>query len=170
MNKTINRAQFLRGDLRGNRQLVRPPWSKPEASFVELCERCDGCISACPEGILVRGSGGFPRVDFSLGPCTFCRACVDSCQHQAFTDLTGTNTTAWQLEVTIADNCLSKKGVVCRSCSDACDTAAIRFQLKTGGRSIPHVNTSRCNGCGECFSVCPNKAVSILPVQRDYAA
>jgi ferredoxin-type protein NapF len=72
--------------------------------------------------------------------------------------------------VTILDSCLSQKGIVCRSCSDACESAAIRFHLKTGGRSTPHVNVSQCNGCGECLAVCPNKAVSILPIQRDCAA
>ncbi len=170
MERTINRAQFLRGDIRGSRQLIRPPWAKPEASFVDHCQRCDDCIKACPEGILTKGAGGFPRVDFTLGPCTFCRACVETCRHQAFTAQPQSETSAWALDVSINDDCLSLKGVVCRSCSDACGSAAIRFQLKTGGRSIPRVAESRCNGCGECFSVCPSQAVSILPSQRDCAA
>lgn len=170
MQKTINRAQFLRGDIRGSRQLIRPPWSKPEASFVDLCERCDECVKACPEGILVRGSGGFPHIDFALGPCTFCRACAEICRHQVFTETTQDETAAWELDVSINDSCLSMKGIVCRSCSDACESAAIRFQLKTGGRSIPRVSESRCNGCGECFTVCPSKSITILPSQRDCAA
>jgi len=170
VNRTINRAQFLRGDLRGGRQGIRPPWAKPEADFTERCERCGDCLSRCPQGILVKGSGGFPVVDFSLGPCTFCRACVEACRHQAFEAPASAGNSPWQLEVSITDACLSLKGIVCRSCGDACETAAIRFHLRTGGRSAPQVIDSLCTGCGECLAVCPSRAISILPSQREVAA
>ena len=170
MKRPIDRVQFLRGDLRGSRQGIRPPWAKTEAEFTENCERCDDCIKACPERILKRGSGGFPVVDFSLGACTFCGDCKKACTHQAFESHEPMEETAWQLEVTISEQCLSLKGVVCRSCGDACESSAIRFKLKTGGRSEPLIDNDSCNGCGECFAICPNRSISILPSQRDYAA
>ena len=170
MKRTINRAQFLRGDVRGSRQGIRPPWSKTEALFTDLCERCGDCITVCPEHILIKGSGGFPSVDFSQGACTFCRSCVEACRHDAFDKPTEDEASAWELEVAITDDCLSLRGIVCRSCGDACETAAIRFQLMTGGRSAPKVIDHLCTGCGECFAVCPNRAISILPSQRERAA
>jgi ferredoxin-type protein NapF len=170
VKKSINRTQFLRGDLRGDRQGIRPPWAKAESIFTDLCQRCDDCINRCPEAILIKGSGGFPLIDFSLGACTFCRACVEACRYQAFKPTQQADEPAWQLEVTITDQCLSLKGIVCRSCADACEAAAIRFQLKTGGRSVPQVMNPLCTGCGECFAVCPSRAITILPSRRDCAA
>lgn len=170
MKRSIDRLQFLRGDLTGNRRGIRPPWAKAEADFTDRCARCGDCSTACPERIIGKGSGGFPVVDFSRGACTFCGECVKACKNQAFDVPAYFDTPAWQLEVTITEACLSIQGVVCRTCSDACETAAIRFRLKTGGRSQPVVDNQRCNGCGECFAVCPSRAVSILPSQRDCAA
>jgi ferredoxin-type protein NapF len=170
VNKSINRAQFLRGDVSGKRRGIRPPWSKAEALFTELCARCGDCISACPQQILIKGSGGFPSIDFSLGPCTFCRACVEACRHHAFETPIRDEAPAWELDVSITENCLSLQGIVCRSCSDACEPAAIRFRLKTRGRSSPQVIDHLCTGCGECFAVCPSRAISVLPNQRERAA
>jgi ferredoxin-type protein NapF len=170
VKRTINRTQFLRGDLSGGRQVIRPPWSKGEALFTDLCQRCDDCIKACPEQILKRGLGGYPRIDFSLGRCSFCRACVEACRHPVFETTSTHEKPAWELEVSITQACLSLQGVVCRSCGDACDNAAIRFQLQTGGRAQPQVVEQHCNGCGECFAVCPKRAITILPSQRECAA
>ncbi len=170
MKRPINRAQFLRGDLRGGRQGIRPPWAMPEALFTARCERSGDCIKICPEGILIKGSGGFPVVDFTRGHCTFCRACVEACRHSAFALTQDNDEPAWRLDVAITEQCLALQGIVCRSCGDACESAAIRFQLKTGGRSVPQVVEQLCTGCGECLAVCPKRSISILPSQRDYAA
>lgn len=167
LKRSIDRLQFLRGDFSGSRQGIRPPWSKPEALFTDRCERCGDCISACPEQIIHKGSGGFPVIDFSHGACSFCGDCAASCKHNAFDH---PDKPAWQLEVSISDQCLSMQGVVCRSCGDACESLAICFHLKTAGRSQPLIDPNHCNGCGECFSVCPVRCISILPRERNYAA
>ena len=57
------------------------PWAVAE--FTAACERCDDCIKACEESVLVAGDGGYPTVDFDRGGCTFCGACVRACQHGA---------------------------------------------------------------------------------------
>ncbi|RDH86421.1 MAG: ferredoxin-type protein NapF [endosymbiont of Escarpia spicata] len=167
---SVNRTQFLRGDLRGTQSSIRPPWSKAEAEFVEKCERCDDCISECPQHIIQRGPGGFPRIDFSQGGCTFCGDCVKACTYKVLAFFNDLNQPPWPLKAVIADNCLSMQGVVCRSCGEVCDESAIRFKLEVGGKARPLLNSEDCTGCGECFAVCPSQSVTLKPQQQDQAA
>lgn len=160
----------MRGDFSGSRRGIRPPRARSEAEFTDRCERCGDCIAACPEGILVKGPGGFPVVDFALGACTFCGKCAASCTHDAYAPPDFRDTPAWRLDIVIGEQCLSRKGVVCRSCGDACESAAIRFRLMTGGRAQPTLDTRCCNGCGACFAVCPVRCISISPGTSDCAA
>lgn len=59
--------------------------------------------------------------------------------------------------------CISVQGVTCRLCGDACEPAALRFRLLTGGRSLPVIDETRCTGCGECITPCPVAALSLVP-------
>jgi ferredoxin-type protein NapF len=158
----VDRRQFLRGDIHGHRPSLRPPWSLAEAAFIEACERCGDCVQACGEGILKTGGGGFPEVDFSRGGCTFCGDCLVACKHHALTGDIRDTASAWSLRAQIGPDCLARKGVICRSCGERCDTRAIRFQLKAGGAARPELDVSLCNGCGECYGVCPTQAVRIV--------
>lgn len=153
---TINTARraFFRG--RAVPISHHVPWAVDD--FVDLCRRCDDCIKACEEAILVAGDGGFPTVDFARGGCTFCGACVRACEHGALAMRDGP---AWSLKVAIADNCLSAQGITCRACGDVCEPRAIRFQLQPGGRAIPGVDASLCNGCGSCIAICPTHVIQI---------
>ena len=170
LKPSIHRLQFLRGDFSGSRRGIRPPWARSEAEFTDRCERCGDCIAACPVGILRQATGGFPVVDFALGACIFCGKCALACRHDAFATPDYPDTPAWQLDVAIGDQCLSRKGVVCRSCGEACESVAIRFRLMTGGRAQPTLDPIRCNGCGTCFAVCPVRCISISPGADDCAA
>ena len=176
-----SRRFFLRGKVATSNaaiaSAVRPPWSVDEPQFIESCERCDDCITACPENILVRGDGGFPEVNFKLGECTFCTQCAQSCQAgviQNFYTKSSSNTSssystsakAWNLNVSISAKCLSLNAVVCRACGDNCEPQAIRFQLKVGGISEPLISLDDCTGCGACLSVCPVDTVQIKPVSE----
>jgi len=153
---TINTARraFFRGSAVRIEHLV--PWAVD--AFEDVCQRCDDCIRACEESILIAGDGGFPTVDFRRGACTFCGACADACRHAA---LDRRISPPWRLLATIGDACLSAKGVTCRSCGDACDQQAIRFQLQTGGRALASLDPSRCNGCGDCVATCPVQVIQI---------
>lgn len=142
---------------------MRPPWAIDEPLFIEGCVRCDDCISACPENILVRGDGGFPEVNFKLGECTFCTECVASCQKNVFQKSNLQPASAWSLDISISSKCLSLNAIVCRTCGDNCEPQAIRFQLKVGGISEPQIALNDCTGCGGCLSVCPVDAVRITP-------
>ncbi len=156
MQADLSRRSFLRGNIRGALPVSFPPWSVSD--FTDKCERCDDCITACDEKILLKGDSGFPQIDFNLGECTFCRNCVDACQHNA---LDQSRDRAWAIKAFIGNDCLALNTVVCRSCGDSCDQRAIEFRLKTGGRALPVISHSLCNGCGACFSVCPTKAIQM---------
>ncbi|RMH45050.1 MAG: ferredoxin-type protein NapF [Gammaproteobacteria bacterium] len=138
---------------------MRPPWSLPEAQFIEACHRCHACIEACPEGVIVSGDGGFPEVRFDRGGCTFCGMCAQACPSGAIDRQK--QATPWHLVASISQDCLAKTGVACESCRDVCDVRAIRFTPKLGGWPVPHVDTEACNGCGFCVSVCPVNAVAM---------
>lgn len=75
--------------------------------------------------------------------------------------VTDVNVTASEEAVGVAINsqCLSISGTMCRLCEDECDQQAISFQLMTGGRAVPMVDETLCNGCMDCKAVCPAGAV-----------
>lgn len=160
----ISRTQLLSGDFRGERVVLRPPWSVDEAQFVELCTSCGECIGVCPTSILQKGRGGYPIVDFQKGECEFCAKCVEKCETGALKRLeSGTNTLPWQLKAVIGESCLAYQGVICRSCGEQCESRAIFFQLSIGHAPRPEINPASCNGCGACYASCPTNAISINP-------
>ncbi len=139
---------------------IRPPWSLPETLFLETCTGCGNCLKACPEQIIVQDNTPFPKINFTNGDCTFCKACVDSCNDHVF--FTTTTQPAWNHKALVSNNCLPKSGVACQSCQDACDVRAISFYPRMGGPASPEINLELCNGCGACFSVCPNDAIGFI--------
>ncbi len=145
---------------------MRPPWALSESRFTDVCTRGGDCRRACPEGILVTGSAGFPTVDFALGACTFCRACLEDCDSGA---LDATRETPWQLDLRIDTACVSAKGVVCRICAEFCDASAIRFPHPSGA-GLPAIDAKLCTGCGACVEPCPVDAISLIPAQLTEAA
>lgn len=134
----------------------RMPWAV--ADYIDRCQRCGDCLPVCQENVIVPGDGGFPTVDFNRGGCTFCAACVDACTHGALGPSQGK---PWYFDVAIAEGCLSAQGITCRACGDVCDQQAIRFRLELGGRAIPSLETSLCNGCGSCIATCPTHVIQI---------
>jgi len=152
------RRAFLRGDIRAQYHRNHLPW-KVE-NFTELCTRCDDCIHACEEQVLIRADGGFPGLDFQRGGCTFCGACVSACDTGALQDH---GQPPWQQTARIGEDCLDTRGITCRACGDACDQGAIRYQLQVGGKAVPQLDQNLCNGCGSCIAVCP---IHIIQIQE----
>ncbi|MEO5344162.1 MAG: ferredoxin-type protein NapF [Gammaproteobacteria bacterium SHHR-1] len=152
-----SRRNLLRGRVRPVDAPLRPPWALSEG-FEARCSRCGDCVRACPEGILIGGDGGFPEVDFRRGACSFCAECVSACAPAA---LDKAQPRPWRIKAEIGADCLSVRGISCRSCGDVCDPRAIRFQLQLGGRAQPLLERGFCTGCGACQAVCPVQAVSL---------
>lgn len=155
----MTRAQFLSGDWGARRAPLRPPWARAEHDFVARCTRCDECVGACPTGIIEKGRGGFPAVNFARGECTFCGKCAVACAPRALVRREAE--TPWAVAAEIGSACLALQGVVCRSCGDRCETRAIRFRLAPRAVSLPVLAGDACTGCGACVSVCPARAITM---------
>ena len=153
------RRAFLRIGVRRAAEpaAIRPPWSSAQ-SIADHCTRCGDCIAACPEQILIADRSDAPMVDFSRGGCTFCGACADSCAAPVFDR---DRSPPWRLSIAISDRCLPRHGILCDSCRDACDAAAIRFARVAGMTPVPEIQLDRCTGCGACVSVCPQSAIGL---------
>lgn len=142
---------------------LRPPWAVAESTFAEVCTACDDCAEACNEQIIVRGSGGYPEIDFKRGACTFCGDCVDACDTAALSRDEGA---PWHLRLSIGDGCLATRQVVCQTCGDACDERAIRFRPTLGRVARPAVDEDLCTGCGACIAACPEQVMALQPARR----
>ena len=169
MSVAISRMQFLRGDITGRTAPLRPPWALTETLFTERCTRCGDCLDACPTGILHKGRGGFPQVDFSRGECLFCNDCTDACTPAALHK--SQDRAPWALKVSLdTETCIAFQGVECRACADPCESRAIRMRPHVGGVALPEIDFSTCTGCGACYAPCPVQALRIQPFRREETA
>lgn len=139
---------------------VRPPWAITEAKFIETCNRCGECVKQCPLNVIQLADAGFPEMNFSQSGCDFCEVCVAVCIPAA---LNLNTEPPFQFTVTINEDCFSERGVICRSCGDVCENQAIKFKQVVGGITHVLMNSTSCNGCGECVSTCPANAITIQP-------
>lgn len=154
----LSRVELLRGRFEAAPAPVRPPWALAEPAFLEACTRCDDCRLACPEGIIQRGRGGYPEIDFRNGECTFCGDCATACETGAIGDSAGG---PWHHRAQIGDRCLARQGVVCRLCEDQCAPRALRFRPVLGGAALPEIDDNLCSGCGACVAPCPTEAITM---------
>lgn len=143
---------------------TRLPWLDSNCDFTDLCSRCHKCVVACPTGIINKGSGGFPQIDFSHGECTFCGECHRCCSEDLFDLEQGS---PWKVKATISTSCLNNKSVYCRSCAESCESDAMVFEFASSIFVAPKVDTDVCTGCGACVANCPAKAISVKAPGKD---
>lgn len=155
LSTTKRNFLFARGSAK---KAFRPPWSIAEEDFVELCTRCGECFKECPSNVIQIADGGFPELDFSHTGCDFCEVCAQVCEPEA---LRLHDYPALNLLAQISKNCFSERGVICRSCGEACEVGAIRFIPAVGGITHVLLNTELCNGCGECVHICPAQSITM---------
>ncbi len=157
----IKRRLFLRGRNPGQAQAAsRPPWAvEPDALFTARCTRCGDCVRTCPRQVLKAGDGGFPTIDFAEAGCSLCGDCVQVCRTAALAPSEHPEPFAWRVRVN--ETCLTRHGVECRVCGDACDTRALRFVPARGGIAQMQIDLASCTGCGDCIATCPVKAISV---------
>lgn len=157
----LNRRLFLRGRVLHEPQVAfRPPWSVvPDSLFATRCTRCADCVRACPRQVLKSGDGGFPTIDFTSAGCSLCGDCARACTTAAIAPDEKPEAFPWRVK--ISDACLTRHGVECRICGDACDAGALRFAPALGGIAQMRIQLESCTGCGDCVAICPVKAVSM---------
>lgn len=145
--------------LRGRKLEIRPPWALEAEHFFEKCTCCQLCLNACPEGILVVDGFGYPLADFSRGECIFCGKCEESCPEGA---LVNVGQEPWRHKADIGESCLNRKGTLCRTCGEECETRAISYPWQDKGFAQPLVDSERCTGCGACWRLCPVQAITMI--------
>jgi ferredoxin-type protein NapF len=63
----------------------------------------------------------------------------------------------------VGHGCLAAQAVTCGTCADPCEPRALRIRPLLGGRALPVIDVAACTGCGDCLSVCPVGALSLVP-------
>ncbi|CAM3105111.1 ferredoxin-type protein NapF [Vibrio rarus] len=142
----------------------RLPWAKSADDFIAHCTQCNKCVDVCESNIIIKGSGGFPSIDFTLGECTFCEKCALACPEPIFHP---TSELPWTIKAKIASTCLAYKNVECRTCGDECEPVAIQFSFEVGHVPQPKLDSELCTGCGACLSACPVSAITMTDCNED---
>ncbi len=165
--KHLSRAQFLRGDWRGQHPDLRPPWALAEPGFSNTCDGCGKCVTACGEKIIFMSFRKLPLLDFTIGGCTFCGDCAAVCDSGALQHTHETGQLPWPLQADISAACLAKRGTACVRCIEACEVTAIVATPALGGCTDMRIDAAACTGCGMCVATCPTSAISLSnTVQR----
>jgi ferredoxin-type protein NapG len=140
---------------------VRPPGAIDPSLFVQACDGCAECATACPaqainmSGPAVAGRKPGPRIDATQNPCVMCDeiACIASCP-------TGALAPTARAAIRIAEirfdesRCWSADGTepTCQVCADRCPVGSAAITVSPGNGPTIDIG---CTGCGVCVHYCP---------------
>lgn len=159
-------------------RLLRPPGALPEDEFRRRCIRCGQCVKACPTNTLQpdwfeAGLEGLwaPAHRMRLGPCDQgCNVCGRVCPTGAIRSLPLPEKRYAKLGTAIIDSarCLVwADDKTCLVCDEACPYNAIYFVQDAEKKRRPYVDRRRCNGCGQCETVCPVLGAGAIVIRPD---
>lgn len=134
---------------------VLPPGAPSERDFRAACLRCGKCAVVCDRQAIRLDRAGIPTIDGLHGWCDFCLRCVAACPAGALTPV-DPDTATIGTAVIDRDRCIAWNWPGCRLCAEKCTDLQRAIWLDDDLR--PHIDESRCNGCGACVFVCPQSA------------
>jgi ferredoxin len=146
-----------------------------EGNLLDTCIRCGACVQVCPTGglqpsLLSAGLAGLwtPVLVPRLGYCDYaCNACGQVCPTGAIPllDLAQKQETVIGHASVDRDRCLAWNGEPCIVCEEVCPLPSKAIWLEErdlpgpGGQvqpvQLPHVDRTKCIGCGICENKCP---------------
>lgn len=144
---------------------IRPPGAIEESKFLDTCEKCGKCVSACTQGS-IKFSGfeggllaGFPVVIPSEKPCFACDdlSCMKSCPTSALL-FTPKADIRMGMAIVNIDKCITYQDKSCDICVKYCPFPNEAIFINT--ENHPEV-TSKCIGCGLCEFNCDYRAIKI---------
>jgi MauM/NapG family ferredoxin protein len=173
---------------------IRPPGACPEQEFLARCVRCGACVNACPTTALQpsMGEAGIEGVYTPIlvprrGWCEpSCTLCGHVCPTGAIRPLapnekgwTRPESEAIRIGTAFFDlgRCLPWGAAIpCIVCQEVCPTSPKAIWLepvevpgRDGGvvrLQRPHMDPSRCVGCGLCEAKCPVNDLAAVRVTR----
>lgn len=122
------------------------------------CLGGETCVIACPFDAIFMNDINVAEVD--KDKCTACGICIEECPRNIIELVTYTSEVVVDCINTergghVKKNC-SNACIACKLCVKACPHDAIHVV-----NNIAKIDYDKCTNCGECFVVCPTKAISM---------
>ena len=134
---------------------LRPPGAVTETTFLELCDRCDDCIKACPHKSIrkstLKGMEGTPVILPREEPCALCQdlSCIKACATGALVPVERKNVDMGVARID-KKKCFAWDGQNCQFCSVKCPVPDALYL----DDFRPVIREEKCSGCGICEQAC----------------